>query len=69
MRRRVRAARWLFEWSRLARTLFVLVTWPIVRISDRLRHGPMTQPARLADGLHWARTGRSAHTNQITEGA
>jgi hypothetical protein len=56
--RRIRAALWLFERSRTARTVFVVATFPIVWSSDRWgRYGRVDSPARLRDGLEWAKRG------------
>jgi hypothetical protein len=57
----VNLAHWLFDRSRLARTAFVLGTWPIVYVTDRWgRYGRIDPPARLRDGLAWAKRGDQA---------
>jgi hypothetical protein len=52
VKRRVRAAGWLFARSRTARLVFVLVTWPAVWAADRVRG--VDPPARFRAGLGWA---------------
>lgn len=62
MKRRVMAAGWLFEHSRIVRTLFVVAVWPPVYIADLVRGVDAPNWRR---GMEWARTGEYAHEPTI----
>lgn len=57
MKRRVRFALWLFERSRVARTLFVAAVWLPHYIADRIRGD---EPLSWSRGMQWARDGEYA---------
>lgn len=62
MKPRVKFAGWLFERSRIARTLFVLAVWPPVYLADRIRGH---EPPSWRRGMEWARNGEYVHEPTI----
>jgi hypothetical protein len=55
VKRSTRVAFWLFERSRVARTVFILAVWPFTYVADRWRR--VDPPSSLRTGLDWARDG------------
>ncbi|MFY1595455.1 hypothetical protein [Micromonospora sp. WMMD737] len=52
MKRRVRAAAWLFARSRAARLAFVAVTFPYVFVTDRRGpHGRLLNPSTFREAI------------------